>query len=198
MKNVKIFVDERMGNNTYLLSMDKKVIIIDPSFSTRKIIDYISENDYEVVAILLTHGHFDHFAGVDKLGNLYHCDYYISEEDESFLNGKESKIFQYEVLLEPKFYPDYQLKIEGFEFELLKVPGHTPGCVVIVWDDKMFTGDFIFAGDIGRTDLPKGSSKKMQESLAMFKQIKGDFIIYPGHEESSTLAKEKATNPHLK
>ena len=198
MKNVKIFVDERMGNNTYLLSMDKKVVIIDPSFSTRKIIDYISENDYEVVAILLTHGHFDHFAGVDKLGNLYHCDYYISEEDESFLNGKESKIFQYEVLLEPKFYPDYQLKIEGFVFELLKVPGHTPGCVVIVWGDKMFTGDFIFAGDIGRTDLPKGSSKKMQESLAMFKQIKGDFIIYPGHEESSTLAKEKATNPHLK
>lgn len=198
MENIKIFVDQQMQNNTYLIINQQDVIIIDPSFSTRRIIEFINNNNYVVKAILLTHGHYDHFAGVDILGDLFQCDYYISEEDESFLHGYDSKIFKHALQRVPKYYPDHQLKIASFNIDILKTPGHSPGSVVLVWGDSMFTGDFLFAGDIGRTDLSGGSVKQMQLSLAYFKTISLDYVIYPGHEESSTLKKEKLTNPYLK
>ncbi len=198
MEKIKTFVDNKIMNNTYLLIKDGKCLIIDPSFTTKKIISYIKEENLELLAILLTHGHYDHFAGVDILGEIFNCDYYISEEDEGFLSGYESKFFGHEVKQLPKFYPDYHLDIGDFHIELMKVPGHTPGSVILIYEDKMFTGDFLFAGGIGRTDLPKGSVKDMQKSLEMLKDIKVEYYIYPGHEETSVLSKELKRNPYLR
>ena len=198
MKKVKTFVDNRILNDTYLLINDNKAVVIDPSFKVSKLIDYIKENELELVAVLLTHGHYDHFAGLEALGKEFTCPYYISEEDESFLYDKRRSMADKEVNGKPIIYQDSELLLDGFSLQILKVPGHTLGSVVIVWEDKMFTGDFIFHGDTGRVDLPGGSAKQMEISLREFAKIDGDYIIYPGHEESTTLAQEKKTNRDLK
>jgi len=197
MKEIKTFVDQKMLNNTYVLVNDKEALIIDPSFSSEKLEDYIIENDLDVIAILLTHGHYDHFAGLEVLGNTYNCPYYISEEDEDFLYDKSKS---YAVKLpkqKPELYPNNVFIIGNFELKTIKTPGHTPGSVIIVWHNNMFTGDFIFAKDIGRTDLKGSNPRAMENSLRELAKIEGDYNIYPGHEESSTLAEEKKYNSYL-
>ena len=146
----------------------------------------------------MTHGHFDHFAGLKDLGKLDACPYYISEEDAGYLYDKRMSFAFWTVTEKPELYPEGELELGNFKLSLFKAPGHTPGGVVIIWDNKMFTGDFIFHGDIGRTDLPGSDPSQMEESLKRFAKIKGDFIIYPGHEESSTLAAERKNNPYLR
>ncbi len=197
MKDVITFVDGRMLNDTYLLVNDGQALIVDPSFSNEKLKSYVSDNNIKVLAILLTHGHYDHFAGVENLGNLFHCPYYISEEDEDFLYDRTKSFAPTLPKLKPLVYPDGLVRIGDFAIGIIKTPGHTPGSVVLVWENNMFSGDFIFHGDIGRTDLPGSSSKQMQDSLKAFAAIKGEYTIYPGHEESSSLAEEKKNNPYL-
>jgi len=198
MKRLKTFVDAKMANDTYLLIDNKQAVIIDPSFSVNKLMTYIKEEKLKVLAVLLTHGHYDHYAGLKDLGKFIDCPYYISEEDAGYLYDKRMSFGFWTVDKEPEIYTKDDLVLGDFRFSLLKVPGHTPGGVVIIWDNKMFTGDFIFHGDIGRTDLPGSSPKQMEESLKRFAEVQGDYIIYPGHEESTTLAEEKKNNPYLR
>ena len=197
MNKITTFVDNRMLNNTYLLKIDRQVLIIDPSFSTKEIKNYITKNNLEVLAILLTHGHFDHFAGVEELGNLYNCPYYISREDEGFLYDRSKSHAPNKMNMLPVIFPKEELSIGDFHLELIATPGHSLGSIVIVWEKSMFTGDFLFHGDIGRTDLPGSSHQQMVESLKMFAKIETDYKIYPGHEEGTSLKQEQINNPYL-
>ena len=197
MAAVITFTDQRMLNDTYLLVNGSEALIIDPSFSPKEVLAYIAKKKLKVLAILLTHGHYDHFAGLKELGKELDCPYYISGKDEGFLYDRK---YSFAISLpekKPLIYPEDQLVIGGFKLDIFAAPGHTPGSVVIIWNNNMFTGDFVFCGDIGRTDLPGSDPKAMAESLAAFSGLSGDYLIYPGHEESSTLAKEKQNNPYL-
>ena len=197
MKDLITFIDKRMLNNTYLLLQDNNALIIDPSFDNEELIDYVKKNDVNIKAILLSHGHYDHFAGVEKLGKLYSCPYYISEGDEDYLYDRSKSYAINLPSYKPMLYPADFFSVAGFELTIINCPGHTPGSVVIIWKNKMFSGDFIFYGDIGRTDLKGGSPVRMEESLKEFAKIQGEYEIYPGHEESTTLAQEKKHNLYL-
>ena len=193
--------------NVYVCSKNNVNFIIDPGFFSEKMkayIDSIGGLDF----ILLTHGHFDHFLGVDELINIYpNCKIYIHEEEIDLLfdsrkNG--TKLF-----LNKNYEPSFNINsilsgilyIDGIDLEVIYNPGHTIGsCSFYFKDDNvMFVGDFIFSNSIGRCDLPTGSVKQMNQSLESFKlkEFDLDLIIYPGHDNFIKLRKLLLINPYL-
>jgi glyoxylase-like metal-dependent hydrolase (beta-lactamase superfamily II) len=155
-----------LKTNCYILSKGNDYLIIDPADKADDISALIKGN---LVGIIITHYHFDHIGALDDLVNKYQVNVY----DFNHLNEGTNRI-------------------GNFTFEMLKTPGHKEDCISLFFDDKdiMFSGDFIFEGTIGRTDLVGGSFKEMQESIKKVIGLKKGMIIYPGHGNSTTLGRE--------
>ena len=161
-----------LQENTYILSIDDKVIVIDPGDETDKILENIK---YPVVGILVTHHHFDHIGSLVTLSNKTNAKIYDSK------NLKEGKN-----------------NIDIFCFEVIYTPGHTSDSLSYYFykENIMFTGDFIFAGSIGRTDLG-GNSNDMKNSINKIKKYSDNIKIYPGHGDTTSLIDEKANNVYF-
>lgn len=160
--------------NCYLIIKDNKCIIIDPGAYKKKIIEAIG--DLKPVFIITTHNHFDHVGALDYIKKYYNIKHY----DMSNLEEKE-------------------YDIDGFKFEIIYTKGHSDTSLTIYFKEEkmMFTGDFLFKGSIGRTDLETGDDVEMNKSLNKIKQYPNDITIYPGHGESSNLKYEKENNMFL-
>jgi len=160
--------------------------IIDPGVDATS---WVIKNISNPKAILLTHGHFDHVWSVAELKEKLNIPVYIHKEDEFMLS---EDIFNIGV---PKCKADNFFKneeiIDNTKIKITNYPGHTPGSVIIEFDEFMFSGDFIFDGGIGRVDFPYSDSKKMKNSLKRFLDINYDKIIYPGHGNKTTINKAK-------
>ena len=187
-----------LQTNTYLLKQDGKILLIDPASKAEKIISILGEQKPE--AILLTHGHFDHIKAVDGLYQAYRCPVYLHEADEAMARdkytGSSFGLVSY-ISCPVEHLKEGKMQIGPFSFEVIFTPGHTKGSVIFVFDDCIFTGDTLFKGSIGRTDLEGGSDREMKQSLQIFRQFKKDYDIYPGHEFPSKLSYELATNIYL-
>lgn len=198
---VPIIVDNEFACNCYLLCEDNHVIIIDPGTKNNRIIEEIEKRNVKVDAILLTHAHFDHIAGIDKLSKLYHCPLYLHEADlpmlqDPYLNYSfVSKAIV--VKTHARCYEIGHQKIGNFDLEIIDVPGHTNGSVIIRSDNVLFSGDTLFLMGIGRTDLPGGSNSKMMQSLKIIKTFNPEWIVYPGHGDFTTIHDELLYNPYL-
>ncbi|MFV0255682.1 MAG: MBL fold metallo-hydrolase [Erysipelotrichaceae bacterium] len=192
---VKLFQNGPMANNTYLLTNGSIAVIIDPSFNVSKLINYVDTHKLVVKAILLTHAHYDHWVSLDSLVALYQCPFYLREAEHHYLVDKNLSLGQITNLI-PLDYPAI-LNIDNFTFDIYDTPGHSPGSVCLLWRNNLFTGDCLFAGDIGRTDLPGGSTIKMRETLKYLASWTADYNIYPGHNESSSLTHEQTFNLSL-
>lgn len=194
------FIMGMFATNTYLLTIDNDCILIDPASKADKLIEILG--DRHLLAILLTHGHFDHIKAVDELVKKYNCPVYINEKDEYLIRNKEQGlpfgITTSAYVSVPVNHIEEGIKEIGpFKFETIFTPGHTKGSVCYKFDKELFTGDTLFKGSIGRTDLEGGSDKEIKSSLKILKELNDDIIIYPGHEDNSTLLIEKETNPYL-
>ena len=181
--------------NCYLLRREDsdRCLIIDPGYEAGKILKVLEEKQLQPEAILLTHGHFDHVGAVRELFSETDCDVYISEADLSLppmiTNGR---------LFYTHTYPaSGALTLAGLTFWVLPTPGHTPGSVCLLAGDTMFSGDTLFRGSCGRTDLPGGSWEQMLASLKTLASLPGDYRVLPGHGEETTLAWERTHNPYL-
>lgn len=184
--------------NTYILLNNNLAIIIDPVSKADRIQAILKENE-RVVAICLTHGHFDHIGAVDDLVDLYQCPVYIHEDDFDLTQDPEKNYSQTKkIKLKAKlqFYKDI-MQIESFIFEVFHTPGHTKGSVCLKFDNDLFTGDTLFKGSIGRTDLFGGNSQQMKQSLRFIRSLNQDYTIYPGHDSVTTLFEELKYNPFL-
>lgn len=181
--------------NCYLLRREDsdRCLIVDPGYEAGKILKVLEEKHLQPEAILLTHGHFDHVGAVRELFSETDCDVYISEADLSLppmiTNGR---------LFYTHTYPaSGALTLAGLTFWVLPTPGHTPGSVCLLAGDTMFSGDTLFRGSCGRTDLPGGSWEQMLASLKTLASLPGDYRVLPGHGEETTLAWERTHNPYL-
>lgn len=198
---IKWFRQGLLDNNSYIIYKDEKAIVIDPTGDVNVLINAL--DGYELVAIVLTHGHFDHVAGVNKIMDKFNCPIYIHELDMEIAKKETtlSKQFNCEVI--DKKYPLLKLipgkfVIDIFEFEVHHTPGHSSGCVLIEYKDSLFTGDTLFQNSIGRTDLETSNYQDMKESLKYIKSFTKDYKVYPGHSGISTLNTEKENNPFLR
>ena len=182
--------------NCYLVSSgaSNKCVAIDPGYNPGTILNRAEQENLEIEAILLTHGHFDHVGAVREVAAETDCRVYLCGDDLSLPPAFTAGPLYYTDL-----YSDGDtVEIAGLTFHVLATPGHTPGSVCLQCEDVLFSGDTLFAGSCGRTDLPGGSWEQMQESLHKLSTLSQNLTIYPGHGPSSTLSGEKATNPYMK
>ena len=189
-----------IGTNCYLLGDEaaKVCAIIDPGGDAQAILSLIRQEGLQLSAILLTHGHYDHTTAVPELHRaLPDAKIYIHQADA---NGAGSKLFplagQVDGLL---FYDEGDtLTLGSLTIQVLHTPGHSPGSVTLKVGDVLFCGDTLFAGSMGRTDLRGGSYEQIMASLKRLGELEGDFHVCPGHDRTSTLDRERASNPYLR
>ena len=193
---VKILQVGPIGTNCYLLlEEDEKVLaIIDPGDEAKRIQQAVFETGCKVKYILLTHGHYDHTTAVPELRKAYpDAEIYIHAADA---NGAGSQLYPLagQVHDLKNYTEGDQLELGGHIINVIHTPGHSPGSVVLHTEDILFTGDTLFAGSCGRTDLPGGSYKQIMASLKRLGELEGDFHVCPGHDRPSTLEQERQTN----
>ncbi len=173
--------------NCYLIIKDSNCIIVDPGDEYEKIISRIEYLNLNVICVLLTHAHFDHVGALNDILEKYNVGLYYNN-----INNE----IKYDKLVNIK---EEKYNICNFDFEVIFSKGHRNDSVIFYfYNDKiMFTGDFLFKGSIGRTDLEYASYNDMLSSIDMIKKYSNDIIIYPGHGEDSTIGFEKENNIFL-
>lgn len=181
--------------NTYLLHKpdSRLCVVIDPGYEAKTILQEVEALGLEVAAILLTHGHFDHVGAVKKLAEATGCRVFLQEADLA-LPGMltAGKLHYTDPVLDGQ-----ELTFDRLHLQVLHTPGHTPGSVCYLCEDVLFSGDTLFAGSCGRTDLG-GDWNALQHSLRTLAAMEPDYRVFPGHGESTTLAREKQYNPFMR
>jgi hydroxyacylglutathione hydrolase len=192
------------GSNCYICSHGARAFIIDPGCPTHHIVNYINENNLEVIYIFLTHAHYDHTARLDEIRKIYPgapVYAHMTESDnlrDPYLNG--SVLFGDPAIIAKadRYYKDGDIIGScDDDIRIMHTPGHTPGSVCIIAGGNIFTGDTLFRGGIGRYDLPGGDGRALFSSLRRIIGMDGDCKIYPGHGHASTIKNEKENNPFL-
>ena len=192
--------------NTYFVIDDSSnCVIIDPSDADH-IFDIIRENHLTPLAVLLTHGHFDHFWALDDFLRAYPVPVYIHTEDAKMLTNNELNLstrFGYDIPSKFKFDDPVLindgdiLKFSDLEFKVIHTPGHTAGGVCYLIDSFLFTGDTLFNLTVGRTDCYTADIKQLKNSLEKLKTLDNEIEIYPGHGKLSDLKFEIRYNPFM-
>ncbi len=181
--------------NCYILHQEgnRDCLVIDPGYEPEIILSYLSEKGLTIQAILLTHGHFDHVGAVRELAAQTDCRVYLNPKDLAMPPMLTAGPLYYT----NSYGEGDQLDIAGISLQVLETPGHTPGSVCLITDNNLFSGDTLFCGSCGRTDLPCGDHRAMTESLKRLAALREDYTVYPGHGSNTTLAWEQKTNPYL-
>ena len=196
---VKLLRVGPIGTNCYILEDDQTNLaaVIDPGDEPELIQEALEKEGVEVRYLLLTHGHYDHTTAVPALHRVYpQADIYIHQADA---NGAGSTLFPLAGEVDDlKLYDEGDvIRLGDHEIQVLHTPGHSPGSVPLKVEDVLFSGDSLFAGSCGRTDLRGGSYEQIMQSLKRLGELKGDFHVCPGHEATSTLERERRSNPFL-
>ena len=193
-----------MATNCYILGCEETGIgaIIDPGAESAKIVEEAIRQNLQIIYIINTHGHVDHVQACESVRRKFSCPVCMHKDDEKLLKDPELNLSS--MLGSPVSFPlpDKELK-EGEKIELgnlsllvLHTPGHTPGSISIATDNMVFTGDALFAGGVGRTDLPESNHDLLMQSIkGKLFSMPDDFTIYPGHGPSSKIGIEKELNP---
>jgi len=206
------FVSEMFGQNAYLLRKTdaNTCVLVDPSFETAEIFDFLKTNSLHLAAILNTHGHIDHIVGNEPMKQCFpNVPLVIGELDAHKLADPVANLssgYGIEVISPPADDTVSHLQVisyGGIKFETRLTPGHSPGHVVWIVDQTevpvVINGDVLFDGSVGRTDFVDGSFKDLERSIReQLYTLPDDSIVLTGHGNLTTIGKEKATNPFVR
>ncbi len=208
---VKVFnFDENpteFSANTYVIGkIGDSCLIVDMGSTKDEVLDYISSHYESVAGVLLTHGHFDHIRGVPKLLKKFRdVPIYIASEDVPLLNNPKinaSGLTGEKISMNIETIPvedGETIKLKKYRFKVIKTPYHTMGSVCYLFEDDnaLFTGDSLFKGSIGRTDLETSDPSFVESSLRKIMALDDNLVVYPGHGPITRMETEKNTNPFL-
>ena len=196
MINIKTLALGAYQTNTYLVWEENSptCVVIDPGYEPDTILDEAKKLGKEITAVLLTHGHFDHVGGGRELAAETGCPVYLHEAELSMPP---------QMTAGPLFYTNTYgegdfVEAAGLSFKVLHTPGHTPGSICLLCENAMFSGDTLFWGSCGRTALPGGSWATIRKSLLRLAELSGDYDVYPGHGDATTLSFERKMNPYMR
>lgn len=195
-----------LATNCYIIPADEgKAIVVDPA-STGEVMAILETNDTELGAIIITHGHFDHFAGAAALQERTGAPIFAPELDSDMYQSSDKSWAWFmqgtpfaPITPEHLFGDGEEFSLFGTDFLALNAPGHTAGSCLLICDkwDCIFTGDVIFRGSVGRTDGYSGSAARQEQTMKKLREIEHNYKLYCGHGEATNIETEKRTNPHL-
>ena len=183
-----------LGTNCYILYQEEggKAVVIDPSDELAPVLARLRALNLRLAAILLTHAHFDHGGAVEALRAETGAPVWVHPAEEALPTWLTYSLQWSDCLADGQ-----SLRFDDMELKVLHTPGHSPGSVCFLCGAWLFSGDTLFAGSCGRTDLPGGSWEQICASLRRLAALEGDCTVYPGHGASSTLSAERRSNPSL-
>ena len=189
--------------NCYIIKYsENKAAIIDPGDEGAKIVKELENQGLTPTKIILTHGHFDHIGAAAFLKEKYNIPLYICEKDNIMLSDREKSgayiapFVKYNAVEADGFLKEGDLvELGETSLKVMETPGHSEGSICLLGEDFIFTGDTLFQGSVGRTDLFSGSGKKLMESVKRLAGLKKDYRLYCGHGEDTSLEAERHFNP---
>lgn len=189
--------------NCYIIWNNDELLIIDPGADSQLLINQIEKTQAKPISILLTHTHYDHIGAVDALRDYYSIPVFVSPLENAWLGNPVLNLSSRHpelggLIVRPAEH-EFELKeysIGSFSFRVVATPGHSHGSVSFIFEDFVVSGDALFKGSIGRTDLYTGSLEQLLTSIKteLF-TLPDHYVVYPGHGEATTIGFEKATNP---
>ncbi|MCY0895709.1 MAG: MBL fold metallo-hydrolase [Alicyclobacillaceae bacterium] len=207
--HIRKFVVSPVQSNCYVVSESQErgaqAVIIDPGdIHLDAVFSYIEDEGLRLVANWNTHAHFDHVAGANLVRSKYGISAWLHPDDLVVWDAVPASVLRFTgETVAPLLPPEQELR-DGMElrlgdltFQVMSTPGHSPGSVILYDETVAFTGDTLFAGTIGRTDLPHSSSQQMEASLQKLWSLPESLRCYPGHMGETTLASERQSNPFL-
>lgn len=192
-ENAYVLVDENSGD----------AVLIDPGDEGERLVRAAETLGGEIRAIWLTHAHVDHVGGIAAVKRLADVPVYVHPLDRPLYDGAAQHGMMFGLRIEQPPPPERELaegdvlKVGELEFDVWHVPGHAPGHVALVGNGVAFVGDCLFAGSVGRTDLPLSSPGALNRSLQRLCTLPDDTVVYTGHGPETTIGLERAANPFL-
>jgi len=195
-----------LETNCYVLRAESgQGLIIDPADDADAICSLVSREDITPVAVVLTHAHFDHMLAAGELRDRLGVPLYVGIGDAEALSDPIRNLSGW-------FSPNHPVSLSADRtltegdiiavgetaWTVMETPGHTPGCICLLGDGVLFSGDTLFCGSIGRLDFPGGDLQQMVASLNRLIQLPPDTVVYSGHGEKTTIGQEIVGNPYLR
>ena len=195
-----------LDTNCYVLWDDKNnALILDPADEAGEILSLVQQEQLQVGAVVLTHVHFDHMLAAAEVCGVTGAPLCVGAGDTDAtsdpirnLSGLFSPSNPVAVAYDRVLREGERLAVGDMSFTVLETPGHTPGCLCLLIDDILFSGDTLFYGSIGRLDFPGGDARAMQSSLARLMDLPPDTTVYAGHGPATTIGREKHYNPYIR
>jgi glyoxylase-like metal-dependent hydrolase (beta-lactamase superfamily II) len=191
--------------NAYLVIDDStmRAVMVDPGAEPSVLISLVETSAATLEAIWLTHGHIDHIGGIRGLRERWPVPVFMHPLDRALFERASEIATMFGVPFDQPEYPERELDdgqemtLGALRFEVIHTPGHSPGHTVFVGEGVMLGGDLLFAGSVGRTDLPYCDPAAMERSLERIATLEADIVVHPGHGSSTTIGRESETNPFL-
>jgi hydroxyacylglutathione hydrolase len=203
--NVETFTVGAFQENCYLVIDDRsrRAVIVDPGGEGERLVEAVESCGAELEAIWITHAHVDHVGAIASIKRKWDVPVYLHPADRRLYEAAARQAEVYGVPFEEPPPPDREfsdgqhLELGGAGFTVMHAPGHAPGHVVIHGQGMALVGDCLFAGSIGRTDLPFSNPPQLAESLKKIADLPPETVVYPGHGMETTIAEERRSNPFL-